>query len=196
MYDEQVEESMRALSNYAQGHGLADLAGVVLKDPRFPVWSGSSKPFQHHYGNGGLIVHTREVADLCLLNNNAFFRGKKQSDDRKLYIAALYHDAGKMWDYRLTTGENPIWEAAPHKRYIHHISRSAMVFNEAFTKHPITEWGEAGKDEILHAILAHHGLREWGSPVCPKSRLAWMLHLCDGISARMDDADRWDMVDK
>jgi 3'-5' exoribonuclease len=44
-------------------------------------------------------------------------------------------------------------------------------------------------DNVLHAILAHHGSREWGSPVVPLTKLAWMLHLCDGISARMDDAE-------
>jgi len=49
-------------------------------------------------------------------------------------------------------------------------------------------------DKVLHAILAHHGCREAGSPVAPKTREAWLVHFCDGISARMDDADTWDII--
>lgn len=32
------------------------------------------------------------------------------------------------------------------------------------------------------------------SPVAQKTRVAWLLHLCDGISARMDDAETLDVV--
>ena len=39
-----------------------------------------------------------------------------------------------------------------------------------------------------------HGQREWGSPVMPKSRVAWLLHLSDGISARMADCETTDHV--
>jgi 3'-5' exoribonuclease len=50
------------------------------------------------------------------------------------------------------------------------------------------------EEEVLHAILSHHGMRQWGSPVAPKSRLAWLLHLADSMSARMADADTLDVV--
>ena len=49
-------------------------------------------------------------------------------------------------------------------------------------------------EDVLHAVLAHHGTREAGSPVAPKSRVAWLVHLCDGISARMYDADTMDVI--
>jgi 23S rRNA maturation-related 3'-5' exoribonuclease YhaM len=49
-------------------------------------------------------------------------------------------------------------------------------------------------DSVLHAILAHHGRREAGSPVAPKSRIAWLVHLSDQISARMADADTLDII--
>jgi 23S rRNA maturation-related 3'-5' exoribonuclease YhaM len=49
------------------------------------------------------------------------------------------------------------------------------------------------EDEVLHAILAHHGFQEFGSPVQPNSKVAWLLHLCDSISARMDDVDKMDI---
>jgi len=178
--------------------GLTTIANVVLDDARFPVWSGSSKPHQHHYGKGGLAQHTFEVVDLCL-KNNAFFNTCAEGVQNKavpfhqLFLAALFHDAGKMWDYEPTNADQTEWQGSSHKRHIHHISRSGIVWSKAWDAHPMTtvnsdEWHDA----VLHAILAHHQLREWGSPVSPNTRLAWLLHLCDGISARMDDGERWD----
>lgn len=75
---------------------------------------------------------------------------------------------------------------------IHHISRSALIWSHAVVEHP--EFSDKYHDVVLHNILSHHGSREWGSPVAPKTQAAWLLHLCDGISARMNDCDRLDLV--
>lgn len=191
-----------ALKEIAKKLKVNELANVVLDDKRFVICSGSAKKIHHHYGNGGLQQHTFEVVELCLLNNEYYKPLNKAVCERKLFLAALFHDAGKMWDYRYSEniayeeldlmlgkeGKVEGWISTPHKRNIHHISRSAIVWSQAAKDHGF----EDQNDEVLHAILAHHGLREWGSPVSPNSRLAWLLHLCDGISARMDDGDRWD----
>jgi 3'-5' exoribonuclease len=167
------------LKSLAEDMGVADICKVVLEDPRFPIWSGSSKDYQHHYGDGGLVKHTLEVVELCL-QTNRYFSPEKQVNEKKLFLAALFHDVGKMWDYEKNAEQK--WDAAAHKWNIHHISRSALVWNQVALEKDLDF-----ADEVLHAILSHHGLREWGSPVAPNSRLAWILHLCDGLSARMDD---------
>jgi 3'-5' exoribonuclease len=171
----------------ADQFGYRQICDVVLKDVRFPKWSGASHAGTHHYGDGGLIKHVSEVVDLCLDNNKYFSAQEKNVDVGHLFLAALFHDAGKMWDYeRIGVGE---WRAAEHKYKIHHICRSALVWQDAYTRFPYGLKQEHF-DEILHAILAHHGRREWGSPVEPQTRLAWLLHLCDGLSARMDDCKK------
>lgn len=180
------------LQSLASDYGVLDFCSIILDDPRFPIWAGASKPHQHHYRKGGLAEHTLEVVELCL-RNNGFFPENKQSEPRQLFLAGLFHDAGKMWDYEPVAGTDYAeWQGTHHKRHIHHISRSALVWTSAWDRQPLPDTREGYNDEVLHAILAHHGLREWGSPVSPNTRLAWMLHLCDGISARMDDADKWD----
>jgi 3'-5' exoribonuclease len=37
---------------------------------------------------------------------------------------------------------------------------------------------------IEHAILAHHGRQEWGSPVEPVTAEAYILHYADMLSVR------------
>ena len=184
-----AQQSLEALVGHAIAFGVKDTSDVVLFDPRFILWSGSSKPEQHHYGKGGLVIHTAEVVDLAL-RNNAFFPPEKQVDRKHLFLAALFHDAGKMWDYKpVVEGYYDSWTSTVHKRQIHHISRSGLVWSKAHDQHRPEG---VVHDDVLHAILAHHGQRDWGSPVSPNTRLAIMLHLCDNMSARMDDIDKID----
>lgn len=177
---------LRELREQADRLDVLPIAEVVLSDQRFYRWSASSRPGIHHYGDYGLIIHTKEVVDLCFVNAN-YFLGTHDIDEKKLFLAALFHDAGKMWDYYFIMDERGdlTWYSTDHKYKVHHISRSALLWNETKAKFGF----EDENDEVLHAILAHHGLREWGSPVGPRTRIAWLLHLSDGISARLNDCD-------
>lgn len=161
------------------------LVHAITNEPIFRECSGSAKEEHHHYGNGGLQYHTWEVVSLCLDNARRF----SALDIDTLYLAALYHDIGKTYDYGIKDGA---WIGTVHKRQIHHISRSALIWSDISK-----ECGYHDKnDAVLHCILSHHGQREWGSPVAPATKEAWMLHLCDAMSARMDDCEKMDILDK
>lgn len=189
-------EYLNKLKDHASNIGVSDLANVVLSDPRFSFWSGSSKKVQHHYGQGGLLRHTYEVVELCLITRLRFY---KTVDLKTLFLAALFHDYGKVWDYNcgvafeqyIMLEEVFSCKKSLHNRKIHHISRSVIEWTRA-----VDRIGAKGfdPDEVTHAILAHHGQREFGSPVAPYTQVAWLLHFCDGISARMDDCDKMDYV--
>lgn len=192
------------LRQTAEQLGCSDIAAYVLFDPRFAVWSASAREGHHHYGTGGLVRHTAEVVRLCLANRAllgmwpAFGLASKLPSEQAVYLAALAHDAAKIYDYEhvgrlYATFPQPGdgWGPAPHKRLIHHVSRSAIEWSKAIDRFPAYA---PMHDEVLHAILSHHGRPEWGSPIQPKSRLAWLLHTCDMLSARMDDADTVDVA--
>jgi 3'-5' exoribonuclease len=169
------------------------LSGVVLNNEKFAVWSGSGEENHHHYGGEGLKKHTFEVIDLM---NNVKSTLKLDLDDYLIQLAGLYHDIGKIYDYELKSEliNNMVvthWVKTEHCRKIHHISRSAIIWNQEATK---LNFPQIYIDEITHAILSHHGGREYGSPVAPKSKLAWLLHLCDNLSARMNDCDKIDLI--
>jgi 3'-5' exoribonuclease len=195
-YERAADENLGWLQCKAGTLGVAQWAEPVLTMEELTKCSGSSKPESHHYGTGGLIWHIQEVAKLCDRNNEIL---GTPVDPGALFLAALYHDVGKIWDYaeqdeQIVTHRGPlgrpvhtptvrVWGPTPHKDLIHHINRSALVWMNHSNGYPF-------RDEVWHAILAHHGLAEWGSPVQPQTKLAWLLHLCDNLSARIDDCDR------
>lgn len=155
----------------------------VLDDPRFASQTGSEFPNTHHYGVGGLLQHTREVIDLAL-NTNAIL--KCGVSDKLIFIAALWHDYAKIFDYEILANGAII--STGYKRLIHHISGSAIEFQKfCYTfdpKHALLSESEI--EEVTHAILAHHGRRDLGSPVSPGTPLAWLIHLADSSSALLN----------
>jgi hypothetical protein len=43
---------------------------------------------------------------------------------------------------------------------------------------------EPKRSAIVHCMLAHHGRKEWSSPVEPATNEAWILHAADMTSSR------------
>ena len=188
-----MNEYKQKLIDKAHKLGVYDIASHVIADPRFEVWSGSGGSNHHHYGKGGLCQHTSEVVDICF--SNIKILGLVDIDPIEIYLSALYHDSGKMWDYTPTDAKYTQctqWIKSTHSRLIHHISRSAIFWNQVCTFHNF-KYGKYA-DSVTHNILSHHGNREYGSPVAPKTKAAWLLHLSDSISARMNDADKIDLI--
>ena len=48
-----------------------------------------------------------------------------------------------------------------------------------------SELEEDTLQDLLHIILAHHGTREFGSPVCPITIEALIVHLADMAEAKL-----------
>lgn len=173
--------------------GVERLAGEILNNPAFLAQSGCHHTRGHHYGNGGLLRHTWEVCSLAL-QSAAFFKDRHPDIDlQELFLSALFHDYGKVWDYIQDpeSGEHSADTKNKHKRRIHHISRSAIEWEVIARK---LNLDPEFTERVTHNILSHHGQREWGSPVAPLTKAAWILHLVDGISARVDDCDRLDLA--
>lgn len=171
------------------GDDAVTIWNKLREDDRFAKWSGSDNPSKHHYGNGELLRHTAEIIRLGIATQDQL---NFDMDMTEWFFSALFHDVGKMYDYAPGPNTDGQWIPTTHKRLIHHISRSAVYWSNLVNQYP--EIAEQYHDNVLHAILAHHGQREWGSPVAPKTRIAWLLHLCDSLSARMDDCDKIDYL--
>ena len=177
---------------------ISDVARVeVLTNEKFKICSGSGEREHHHYGDDGLAIHTAEVIQLMLSANTTLHCSVCEEE---IFIAGLFHDLGKVWDYEkiqvaVPGLHGPVfkweWQKTIHARRVHHISRSAIEWSLCASKYGLPK---EMTENVLHAILSHHGSREHGSPVAPHTKLSWLLHLCDNLSARMDDCTKHDII--
>lgn len=174
------------LKSTADSLSVGYLASEILNCPRFANATGSHNDRGHHYGEGGLLQHTYEVVATAMTIAGLY--GKTYPVDRTvIFLAALYHDYGKLWDYSY---DDNVCTVNPHRRKIHHISRSSIEWNRIATNYNLPE---KTKDEVTHCILAHHGARECGSPITPYTREAYIVHYSDSLSARINDCQKLDM---
>ncbi len=183
------------LRNKARELGVGEVYDSLLIDyPQFKRWSGCHNPQLHHYGEGGLMRHTWEIMEVgfhTISIPSLNLTGK--IDPVEFYLAALFHDNGKMYDYtEVTNSGGTTWKSLDHKRLIYHLPRSVLIWHDTIKE--FEELNDKYHDAVMHDILAHHGSWEYGSPVAPKTHAAWLLYLSDSISARMDDCDRLDVV--
>ncbi len=153
--------------------GLRNLCFHVINNPEFNNAYGSAT--KHHNFKGGLLVHTSEVMD------NAVSMSKSQVLELNMDVlrtAIVYHDVAKIFDYELVNDEITYTD---HSKYIRHLAKSyAIFFQDANT----IGLDQKVADHIGHCMLAHHGRKEWGSPIEPIRPEAFVIHYADMLSAQ------------
>jgi 3'-5' exoribonuclease len=123
----------------------------------------------HHACIGGLLEHTLAVVRLCY-----FVADQHPEIDRDLLLtAAILHDVGKATSYT----QGPVLERTDEGRLIDHVVEGALLVHRAMDS--IEGFPQDLRNRLLHAILAHHGALERGSPVAPKTLEALALHHAD-----------------
>lgn len=174
---------LRSIISGITNSPLRDTCYEVIDDPKFSEAPASLS--HHHAYTGGLAEHTLEV----LRYLNPWTVVLKPNVD-VLITAAVWHDYLKARDYVA----GPVWSTQPYKAewsrdevfsdQIGHISAGAIRFHEAAVRFGVATdlW-----DQVIHCILAHHGRREWGSPVEPQTLEALLLHQSDMLSAKFGE---------
>src|SRR5215468_8870097 len=144
----------------------------------------------HHARRGGLVEHTaqmmrvaKEIAPLYPdLNLDLLLAG------------ILFHDSGKLWENALP--ENGFAMNYDERgELIGHISIGLELVNSLWRRLNAENTGTwkdlapASEDvrlHLLHLIGAHHGEKELGSPVLPKTPEAMALHYIDNLNAKLE----------
>ena len=149
------------------------LCAPVLLDKSFQESPGGVT--RHHQYKHGLIVHTGEVM------NNAMKMAYLLPLDLKniLTVATLWHDYMKTVEYSMNEQGEIITTA--YRRTMGHLTGSVLAFQTEALKQKIEE---SFYVPVIHCMLSHHGVREWGSPVEPQTAEATILHAADMMSMK------------
>ncbi len=138
----------------------------------------------HHNVVGGLLHHSVTVTSICDAVSTMY-----QGIDRDLLVAcALLHDIGKIKEYTLA----PFIEFTDEGRLVGHV-----VIGNKIVVDTCEEINNFPKDllmKIEHLLLSHHGEREFGAAVPPKTKEALILHHADNLDAQVTGAA--DLIDK
>ncbi len=138
----------------------------------------------HHGYLGGLLEHTLFMLRLSRSVPNVY----EEIDYSLLVTGLILHDIGKITSYTY----DKVIDHTDEGHLIGHIVRGYEIAKNVINKIP--DFPNAKKEMILHIILSHHGLREYGSPITPKFAEAFMVHDLDNLDARMmmfrDETDK------
>lgn len=158
---------------------LNKIVKEVLKDPiltRFKTWPAAASV--HHAFVGGLIEHTYSMLKLAEASKADI--ANKGIDYDVVLAAVIVHDIGKVavYDFDMVSIKKNNLDTL-----IGHIVLSHELIAKVARENKIP----ASNEKVLnlrHCILAHHGKKEWGSPVMPATREAILVHQLDMIQSR------------
>ena len=180
----ELEDQFWVLINTLQHPGLQALLQECFTNEvieQFRRWPAAVR----HHGAvvGGLLEHTINVSLITQFLTHLY------SCNQELALAgALLHDIGKLEELE----EQPGRGFTPDGTMFGHIFLGTQ-YVEQQAKH-VVELDDATRLDVLHIILAHHGTKEFGSPVCPATIEALIVHLADMAEAKitgfLDHCDR------
>lgn len=143
----------------------------------------------HHVYEGGLAIHTAEVVWFA----KRAASGLSDNDRQNLVTAACLHDAMKANDYQQVMDKSgpydipkdpPEWFRTDYADKIYHIAGGPIQLGTLISDLGLSPTTEDLR-EIYHMMLSHHGRKEWGSPVEPKTAGAHILHCADNLSLKL-----------
>ncbi len=183
----------------------ADVEKIVaeLKDPRLRALSqlylaeygekfrrAAAARDYHHARRGGLLEHTAQM----LRSGRALSTVYASLNWDLVLTGVLFHDSGKLWelDYQPQGFVSPMTTMG---ELLGHITIGIELVNKLwrqlesnpdFAASAHTPAAAAVREHLLHLIASHHGLKEYGAPVTPRTPEAWMLHHIDNIDAHLE----------
>lgn len=143
---------------------------------------GSAAKEVHHAYIGGLLEHVIEMAALgrvlCQLH-------PEYADPDMVTTAIVFHDIGKLQEFtRQGHGFVHTREGELHG----HVYMGARWLEQQAAH--IAGFPPDLLEELVHCILSHHGTPDRGAVVLPRTMNAWIVHLADDASAKLNQVRR------
>ena len=171
----ELEADFQQLLSKVDHPGLSELLHRCFTSEvreRLRRWPAAMKV--HGAVAGGLLEHTVNVTLV------AEHLAKLYPCNRNLVLAgALLHDIGKLEELSEQLGA----DYTPKGHRIGHIVLGMQYIVEQAQQ--VATLDKEVLEDLLHIILAHHGTKEFGSPVCPATIEALLVHQADAAEAKL-----------
>ncbi len=173
----QLETNFQRLRAEVEHPGLRELLDRCFTPElmtRFRRWPAAVR----HHGAvvGGLLEHTVNVATIAQQLSRLY-----PCQQSLVLAGALLHDIGKLEELE----ERPGAGFTPLGRMVGHIILGMRYVQEQ--AQGMDQLDEVTFADLLHIILAHHGTPAFGSPVCPATIEALIVHQADTTEAHLTE---------
>jgi 3'-5' exoribonuclease len=134
----------------------------------------------HHAYRGGLLEHIVKMADIGRYLARAY-----EANEDLVLAGVILHDIGKLQELMYEPG------GATYTRdgnLVGHIGLGLVMVREA--TNGISGFPDDLRAQVEHLVLSHHGTREHGSPVEPKTVEAFILAAVDELDSKLNQVRR------
>jgi 3'-5' exoribonuclease len=134
----------------------------------------------HHAYRGGFLEHITKMAEAGALLSRAY-----GADHDLVFAGVVLHDIGKLQELAYEGGTGSYTRDG---NLVGHIALGLIMVREAING--ISGFPLELRPQVEHLIASHHGTREYGSPVEPKSIEAFILNAVDDLDAKINQVRR------
>jgi len=134
----------------------------------------------HHAYRGGFLEHITKMAEVGALLSRAY-----GANDDLVLTGVVLHDIGKLQELAYEGGSGSYTRDG---NLVGHIALGLLMVRE--TINGISGFPIELRGQVEHLIASHHGTREWGSPVEPKTIEAFILASVDELDAKLNQVRR------
>jgi 3'-5' exoribonuclease len=134
----------------------------------------------HHAYRGGFLEHITKMAEVGRFVAQAY-----QADWDLVLAGIVLHDIGKLQELAYDAGAGSYTRDG---NLVGHIALGIVMVREAVSG--ISGFPEDLRAQIEHMVASHHGLREYGSPVEPKTIEAFIVSAIDDLDAKLNQVRR------
>ena len=145
----------------------------------------------HHARRGGLVEHVAQM-----MRAGDAVAAVYPALNRDLLLAGtLFHDSGKLWE-NCFPKESFIMPHDFRAELIGHVSMGIELVNRLWQRlkegADFSTWNVLSPDSdlvrlhLIHLVASHHGEKQFGSPIEPKTPEAMTLHLIDNLDAKLE----------
>jgi 3'-5' exoribonuclease len=173
--DEMWSELQAHLGSVKNNHIRVLLNRIVTDhEQQLRVWPAAQQI--HHAYRGGFLEHITKMAEV------ARFVARSYGADEDLVLAGVVlHDIGKLQELAYEGGQGSYTRDG---NLVGHIALGMMMVREACSG--ISGFPPELRAQVEHLIASHHGVREYGSPVEPKTIEAFILASIDELDAKLN----------